>query len=337
MPAGWAGGHAHERFSRWGPAPAGRNEVNRAIIRAGPPEEGGILRRQRTGVETPIRHRYGSRPPLMNPPSRFVQLRELGRMRRDIVRDRKRLRTQIQAIAGAAGFRIGSALPDPLDPDGLRILEGLAADTPAHTFLKGLSPYFGHDEADLRNALTARLDEIGRFLLTDQLRAWKSATRRIATYDALIAERLCDFQEPLDLLMTIPGVDREAACAILLELGPDIRAFESSGQCVAFAGLAPGRRSNGDHEGRGAARRRSPPLRGILIECAEAATLAEGTEFRRYYETDRDRKGHQHALVATANKLVRVIYGVLANRAAYRDSRRREMSTETDPEPRSVP
>ena len=273
----------------------------------------------------------------MNPPKPFVQLRELSRIRRDIVRDRKRLRTQIQAIVGATGFRIGSALPDPVDPDGLHILEGLAADTPTHTLLEGLSPYVGHDEGELRDALTARLDDTGRFLLGDQLRAWKSATRRIATYDARIAKGLSEFNEPVALLMTIPGVSREAASAILLELGPDIRTFKSSGQCAAFAGLAPGRRGGGNHEGRGAGRRRSPPLRGILIECAEAATLARGTEFRSYYETDRERKGHQHALVATANKLVRVIYGVLSNRAPYRDSRSGEMSVRTDSEPRSVP
>ena len=272
----------------------------------------------------------------MNLPKPFGQLRELSRIRRDIVRDRNRLRTQIQAIVGAAGFRIGSALPDPLDPDGLHILEGLAADTPTHTLLDGLSPHVGHDEGELRDALTARLDDTGRFLLSDQLRAWKSATRRIATYDARIAKGLSEFDEPVGLLMTIPGVSREAACAILLELGPDIRAFESSGQCAAFAGLAPARRGRGAHGGRGA-RRRSPPLRGILIECAEAATLARGTEFRSYYETDRDRKGHQHALVATANKLARVIYGVLSNRAPYRASRSGEISVRTDSEPRRVP
>lgn len=272
----------------------------------------------------------------MNLPKPFVQLRELSRIRRDIVRDRKRLRTQIQAIVGAAGIRIGSAVPDPLDPDGLHILEGLAEDTPTPTLLEGLSPYVRHDQAKLQEALTARLDDMGRFLLSDQLRAWKSATRRIATYDARIGKGLSEFDEPVGLLTTIPGVSREAACAILLELGPDIRTFESSGQCAAFAGLAPRRRGGGAQQGLGTGRRRSPPLRGILIECAEAATLVRGTEFRSYYETDRDRKGHQHALVATANKLVRVIYGVLSNRAPYRASRIGEMSIRSDSEPRSV-
>lgn len=270
----------------------------------------------------------------MNPSERFVRLRELSRIRRDIVRDRKRLRTQIQDIVGAAGFRLGSGLPDPLDPDGLHVLEGLAADTPTNALLEGLSPSFGHDAGELRNSLTARLDDLSRFLLTDQLRAWKSATRRIATYDARIAKGLSGFDEPLGLLMTIPGVNREAACAILLELGPDIRTFESRAQCVAFAGLAAGRASGGDHEGRGAGRRRSPPLRGILVECAEAATRARGTEFRSYYEADRDRKGHEHALIATANKLVRVIYGVLNNRAPYRDPRDGEMSIRKGSQPR---
>ena len=36
----------------------------------------------------------------------------------------------------------------------------------------------------------------------------------------------------LRLLTTIPGIDRDSACTILIELGPDIRAFGSE-ECLA--------------------------------------------------------------------------------------------------------
>ena len=266
-------------------------------------------------------------------PKPFASLRRLSRVRREIVRDRVRLRTQMQDILDLAGFRIGGALPNAFDPDGMRILEGLAADTSTQTIMESLSPHVEHDVEDLRNALMARPNHIGRFLLTDHLKAWKSVTRRIATYDAAIAQGLSEFGEPMGLLMTIPGISRESACAILLELGPDIRAFESRQQCVAFAGFFPGKNDRADQHDGGAAHRRKPLLRTILIECAEAAVRARGSEFRSYHEAVTARKGHQHAIVATANKLVRIIYGVLSARKPYRDPRSNGTPVPTDPEP----
>ena len=255
----------------------------------------------------------------MPQPEPFTGLRELNRMRREIADERVRLRNQMQEVLDVSGFRIGSALPDPLDPNGMLILEGLAADATTQAILQSLSPHVEHDFQNLRNALSARPDDIGRFLLTDHLKAWKSATRRIATYDAVIARRLSGFAEPLELLMTIPGINREAACAILVELGPDIRAFESRQKCVAFAGLAPGMNRGRPEDETG--RRRPPLLRTIMIECAEAAIRGKGTEFRSYHEIHTARKGHQHAIVATANKLIRVVYGVLNAGMPYRDPR----------------
>ena len=39
---------------------------------------------------------------------------------------------------------------------------------------------------------------------------------------------------------TIPGVDHTSACAILAEIGPDLRAFGDARRLAAWAGLCPG-------------------------------------------------------------------------------------------------
>ncbi len=64
---------------------------------------------------------------------------------------------------------------------------------------------------------------VGKFLATC---CHDYASQKIACYDKLIREGLDGFEKQLLLLQTIPGIDRESACAILI--GPDIGVFGSA-------------------------------------------------------------------------------------------------------------
>ena len=57
----------------------------------------------------------------------------------------------------------------------------------------------------------------------------------------------------------------------------------------------------------------------MLIECAHAAVRTRGCQFQSYYRSLRARRGSKRAIVATAHKMLRVIYSVLKNRKPYRD------------------
>ncbi len=60
-------------------------------------------------------------------------------------------------------------------------------------------------------------------------------------------------------------------------------------------------------------------LREVLIECAHAAARTHHCQFRGYHKALTVRRGYKRATVATAHKLLRVIYAVLEANAPYRD------------------
>ena len=70
-------------------------------------------------------------------------------------------------------------------------------------------------------------------MLHDLLQAFHHATERLADYDAVLGEGLSECEEQVELLMTIPGIDRASARAIVIELGPDIGVFASRRHCAA--------------------------------------------------------------------------------------------------------
>ena len=84
------------------------------------------------------------------------------------------------------------------------------------------------------------LDAHAVWKLGDLMRAHAAAYVSIAELDTRPAEGLAGLQEQVRLLETVPGIDRSSACAILVELGPDLSAFEKTANVAERAGLALG-------------------------------------------------------------------------------------------------
>jgi len=202
--------------------------------------------------------------------------------------------------------RVGGVLSDLFGANGRRILDGLS-----HHVLHRLD--------DLCDALGANLSAHAVFVLRDQLAAFDQAAERIATYDAFLGDRLAPYREPIDRLCTVPGVDQNAARAILIELGPDIGVFPSVQHCAAWAGLCPGNHQSAGKRRPGRTRKGNAFLRRLLVECAHGAARTHGCQFHGYHKALTVRRGYKRATVATAHKMLRCIYAMLANATVYHD------------------
>ena len=121
------------------------------------------------------------------------------------------------------------------------------------------------------------------------------------------------------LLQSIPGIDRPSACAILAEIGPNLDAFASAERLAAWAGLYPGNDRSAGKRRSARARMGNKALRAVLVECAHGAAHTHGCQFRGYHKALMIRRGCKHAIVATAHKLLRVLYVVLRDARPYHD------------------
>ena len=143
-------------------------------------------------------------------------------------------------------------------------------------------------------------------------------TRR-ADDDAGFGEGLSELEAQVELLMTSPGIDRASARAILIELGPDIGVFASRRHCAAWAELCPGNNESAGKRRSGRTRRGHTTLREVLIKCAHGAARTHDCPFRGDRKALTVRRGFKPATVATAHKLLRVIFRVLTTHTPYRD------------------
>ncbi len=147
------------------------------------------------------------------------------------------------------------------------------------------------------------------------LKILKTINEEIKEIDKEIRER-CIENEEVMILTTIPGIGYFSALLIYAEIG-DINRFPNSKKLCSYAGLVPSIRQSGNRTIKGRITKEGNRLlRWVLVQCALVA-IRKDTKFREFYNKIKHKKGSQKAIVATARKLLTVVYASLVNKTPY--------------------
>jgi transposase len=224
-------------------------------------------------------------PQVWQAPEELAALRRQVSRRAHLVRQRTRLKNQVQAVL-ARNLLPRCPAADLFGRKGRRWLA--AQDLPL-------------DEQWAVEALLRQLDFHG-----DEL----------ARLDAELATVALDSVDTRRL-MTIPGVDVTVALSVVAAVG-DWTRFPSPDKLIAYLGLNPRVRQSG---GQPAAHGRITKLgrshaRGMLCEAAWSASKTPGP-LRAFYERIKARRGMQIAVVATARKLATICWHLIRKGVDY--------------------
>lgn len=130
-------------------------------------------------------------------------------------------------------------------------------------------------------------------------------------------KRLHEHDPIIERLLKIPGVGDLTATALRASV-VDIQRFPSGRHFASYLGLTSREHSSGEHRRLGRITKQGDPyIRTLLIHGARAVLLAARSAQRRGCTLDRlrawaldlqDRRGHNKAAVALANKLARIVW-----------------------------
>ena len=163
----------------------------------------------------------------------------------------------------------------------------------------------------------------GRTLLRDMkleavdqvLPVMDALDRQIAKI-SLGLKRMCGEDPRACLLTTIPGVGYYIALLLVSEIG-DVNRFPDSEKLCSYAGLVPSvRRSGGSTHHGGITREGSRWLRWALTQAVHVH-LRHETNLTRFYRRLAGTKPKQVAIMATAHKMLKVVYWMLRNNEPY--------------------
>ncbi len=152
-------------------------------------------------------------------------------------------------------------------------------------------------------------------LLASELELLKFLKEKISQSNGTV-RKLAKGDTRARLLQSIPGIGPFFSVLILYEID-DISRFRDEKKLCAYAGLVPSTHASGGKVFHGRITKTgSKWLRWAAIEAAQTAVRSD-SEFHAYYQRIRIRKGTNAAKVATARRLLTIVYRLLRQRRFY--------------------
>jgi transposase len=254
------------------------------------------------------------------PPKPIRSLRNLTRYRKAQIQERQREANRLHKILEDTGIKLDCVASDILGASGRAMLEALVAGTTDPELLAELAKgklrkkipalkealvgYFDREHALIVSAILAHLDFLDAQiqLLSDEIEA-----------------QLRPFAAAVELLCTIPGVQRRTAEVIVAEVGTDMSRFPSDRHLASWAGQCPGNHRSAGKRRTGTSRHGSKWLDTALTEAAMAATRTNDVFLAARYQRLRPRRGHGRALGAVKHSILCACWHMLQTGELYRE------------------
>ena len=136
--------------------------------------------------------------------------------------------------------------------------------------------------------------------------------------DILIESCQSRMQEDIDILTSMEGLGDKTATTFLIEIGGDINQFESHKKVIAMAGLDPAIYQSGKIDRKGKISKRGNRHLRRVIWLMTTKVIQFNQRFKQYHlKRIKDGLPYKMAVLATAHKLIRVIFAMLKNKTVF--------------------
>lgn len=259
----------------------------------------------------------------------YIELKELGRFRQKLVKQRTRLKIQLTSYldqvfpelqyffkSGLHQNSVYALLKEAPTPNAIASMHMTHL---AHILEVASHGHFGKEKARELRVLAQKSVGVNDSSLSIQI------THTIEQIELLDSQLFHTELEMANLvtclhsvIMTIPGIGVVNGGIILGEIG-DIYRFSEPKKLLAFAGLDPSVHQSGNFQAQRTrmSKRGSRVLRYALMNAAHNVVKNNAT-FKAYYDTKRaEGRTHYSALGHCAGKLVRVIWKMLTDEVEF--------------------
>ena len=254
------------------------------------------------------------------PPVPLREMRELTRTRVHLLEDCNRMKNRIAQVCEAGNIKISSVASDLFGTSGRQMLAALIEGKRSAGWIADYARTSLRNKRDqLEMALEGTLTGHQKGLLKRLIRQLNGQEAEVADLTGEIESRVVVWEEIIDRLVEIPGIERVSAWTILAEIGTDMSVFPDARHLASWAAVCPGNRESGGKRMSGKTRKGNVYLRRILCQAAWAATRKKGSYMGVLYRRIRARRGHQKAIMALAHHMLTVIYHMLRDHQPYRE------------------
>ncbi|HEX7557038.1 MAG TPA: IS110 family transposase [Leptolinea sp.] len=266
------------------------------------------------------------------PKSDIRDLRQFTRYRKALIRDITSQKNRIEKLLQSSGFRLSVFLTDIFGSSGLAIMQqivqvGFIESDALGACLKGRAR---QKTAEILSNLNGIVSAPQRKLLKMQLDHLKDLQDNLREIEEQIRHDFSQFEGPIQLLDSIPGIDLTAAYAILAEIGDGMTAFPTAQHICSWAGLAPGNHQSAGKKRKQRVTQGNNYLKTMLCEVAWVIAGHKKHYLSTWYWRLKQHTDAKRAIVALARKLLVIIYTMLKSSQPFDEQKFLERKEATD-------
>ncbi len=254
------------------------------------------------------------------PPKPIRDLRQLTRYRKAQISERQREANRLHKALEDTGIKLDCVATDILGVSGRAMLDALVSGTTDPDVLADLAR--GRLRAKLpalKEALEGRFDRLHALLVGAILAHLDFLDEQIERLTDAIGEQIAPFEKAVELLCTIPGIQRRTAENVIAEIGADMAIFPTAGHLASWGGQCPGNDQSGGKRRSGRTRKGSKWLNQALKEAAMGAIRTNDSYLQALYRRKKAQGGHNKALGAVKHSILCAIWHMLQTGETYRD------------------
>ncbi len=254
------------------------------------------------------------------PTRELRELRDLTPSRVHLLQEVNRVKNRIGQMCEAGNIKVSSVATDLFGVSGRRMLQAMAEGKRDPGWMADYARgTLRAKKKELQWALEGSFSEHQRWMLREALAQLSFLEAQIARLESEIERRIEPYQQQIQHLLTIPGVDRVVAWTMLAELGPDRSAFPDARHAASWAGLCPGNQESGGKRLKSRTRKANPYVRRVFCQAAWGASHTKHTYLAALYRRQRAQLGHNKAIFALAHQLLLIAYTMLSRGEDYRE------------------
>jgi transposase len=257
-------------------------------------------------------------------PERDIRdLRQFTRYRKALIRDITSQKNRIEKLLQSNGFRLSSFLSDIFGSSGSALMHqlvqvGFITSQGVDMCLKARAR---QKASEILSSLNGTLSVPQRKLLKMQLAHLEDLKANLREVEEEIRNGFSQFQGPIELLDSIPGIDQTSAYTILAEIGKDMASFPTAQHICSWAGLAPGNHKSANKQKRQRITQGNNYIKSILCEVAWVIASHKKLYLSSWYWRLKQHTDAKRAIVALARKLLVIIYTMLKTDQLYNEQR----------------
>lgn len=264
--------------------------------------------------------RYGLIKASFIPPKAQRELRELTRYRKKQIEQRSSEINRIERILEDTNIKLSSIVTDITGVSAQEMILHLIANDMSIEEMADLAKgRLRNKITQLEKALKGNMQSHHRLILKLAIQMIAAYSENIKQLDQEIDQRMEPYQQEVELLVEIPGIQKKTAEVIISEIGVDMSRFPTEAQISSWTGISPGNNESAGKKKSGRTTKGNTYLRTALTEAAWAASRKKNSYLQSRYRRLAGKRGKGKAAIAVGHTILIIVYHVLKDKCHYQE------------------